>query len=182
MLRDNDTSYGWLTIVLHWTVALAVICLFVVGLWMVDLDYYHPWYNRAPDIHRSVGVCVVALMVLRLLWRLLTPTPRPLPTLASWERRASVAVHLVFYALVPLTGCAGYLMSTADGRAVDVFGLFEIPATITGIENQEDRVGNLHYYLAVILIILAGLHAAAALKHHVIDRDRTLKRMVLPGN
>lgn len=181
MLKDSKTRYGWVTITLHWTVVLMVITLFVLGLWMVELDYYHPWYNRAPDIHRSIGVCVVLLMVLRLIWRMATPTPDPLPTLATWEARASVTVHLVFYVLVPLVGCAGYLMSTADGRGVEVFGLVEIPATITGLENQEDIAGNLHYYLAVTLIVLAGLHGVAALKHHFVDKDRTLKRMVAPG-
>lgn len=177
-IKDTRTHYGWITIGLHWLVAVTLFCLFGLGLWMVELDYYDPWYNRAPDIHRSIGVCLVLVMALRLIWRLMTPTPTPVPGLSKWEKRASMAVHWTFYIIVPLTGCAGYLMSTADGRAVDVFGLFEVPATVTGIQNQEDIAGNIHYYLAVILIVLATMHGLAALKHHFIDKDETLKRMM----
>lgn len=177
MIHDNRSDYGWLTITLHWLMALAIFGLFVLGLWMVELDYYDRWYNKAPDIHRSVGVCVVLLWTVRLLWRLSTPTPAPLPGLARWERRASVAMHWCFYLLVPAVATAGYLLSTADGRGVVVFELFEVPATVTGIDNQEDLAGDIHLWLAVVLIGLATLHGAAALKHHFIDRDRTLKRM-----
>jgi cytochrome b561 len=72
---------------------------------------------------------------------------------------------------------SGYLISTADGRAVDVFDWFSIPATIHGYDNQEDIAGLVHLVLAISLISLVTLHAAAALKHHFIDRDRTLLRM-----
>jgi cytochrome b561 len=73
---------------------------------------------------------------------------------------------------------SGYLISTADGRGIDVFGLFTVPATLQGIDHQEDVAGASHLVLAVTLIALALLHAGAALKHHFIDRDRTLRRML----
>jgi cytochrome b561 len=72
---------------------------------------------------------------------------------------------------------SGYLISTADGRPISVFGWFEVPALITGIPNQEDRAGDVHFYAAWALVILAALHALAAFKHHLIDRDDTLRRM-----
>jgi cytochrome b561 len=73
---------------------------------------------------------------------------------------------------------SGYLISTADGRAISVFGWFEVPALITSIPDQEDIAGLIHEYLAWGLVIFSGLHALAALKHHFIDRDPTLKRML----
>ena len=73
---------------------------------------------------------------------------------------------------------SGYLITTADGQAVVVFGLFEIPATLYGLENQEDVAGAIHDWLATLLIALAALHGLAALKHHFIDRDPTLLRML----
>ena len=72
---------------------------------------------------------------------------------------------------------SGYLISTADGRSVQVFNWFEIPASLHGIKNQEDIAGEIHFVLAVSLMILAVIHAAGALKHHFIDRDNTLKRI-----
>ena len=72
----------------------------------------------------------------------------------------------------------GYLISTASGDSIEVFNWFEIPATITSIENQEDIAGELHYWFALSIIIIASLHALAALKHHFIDKDKTLLRML----
>ena len=72
----------------------------------------------------------------------------------------------------------GYLISTADGRALEVFNWFSIPATISGIEHQEDIAGDIHEILAFSLIAIVVLHAAGAIKHHVIDKDNTLKRML----
>jgi cytochrome b561 len=77
---------------------------------------------------------------------------------------------------------SGYLISTADGRAIDVFNLFSVPALVSGFDNQEDIAGLVHQIIAYSLIALVVLHALAALKHHFIDRDRTLKRMLNPGS
>ncbi len=73
---------------------------------------------------------------------------------------------------------AGYLISTADGVGIPVFGLFEIPAVVSGLPDQADNAGVVHLYLAWVLVVFAGLHGVAALKHHFIDRDATLTRML----
>lgn len=86
-------------------------------------------------------------------------------------------VHTLIYLLLFSIMISGYLISTADGRSVDVFNWFSIPATLHGFEQQEDIAGLIHLVLATSLITLVTLHAAAALKHHFIDRDRTLLRM-----
>jgi len=85
--------------------------------------------------------------------------------------------HLLFYFLLLAIMLSGYLISTADNRPIEVFGWFNVPATITSIQNQEDIAGWVHLILASTLIGLASLHAAAAFKHHFIDRDNTLKRI-----
>ncbi|MBD3647702.1 MAG: cytochrome b [Pseudomonadales bacterium] len=171
-------DYDLPAIVLHWLVAIGVLALFGLGLWMTDLDYYDPWYNKAPDLHRSIGVCVFVAMVVRLGWRLIRGTPAPVPGHGVLERRISAVVHRGFYLLVPLTAISGYLMSTADGRGVWVFDLIEVPATLTSIDNQEDLAGAIHWYLVLVIVGMAVLHALAALKHHFWDRDRTLTRML----
>lgn len=181
MLLNTETRYGYLTITMHWLTALLVLVLFILGLWMVTLDYYHPWYKEAPDIHRSIGVLLATVVLFRLLLRLVTPAPRPVATLQRWEIIASTIVHWLLYGLLLVTATLGYLISTADGRTVSVFGWFEIPATVTSIPSQEDLAGELHFYFAVTLLILAGLHALAALKHHFIDKDTTLLRMFGKG-
>lgn len=176
--RNTDESYGLVTIGLHWLMALVIPGLFVLGLWMVDLTYYDAWYKRAPDIHKSLGVLVFLALLIRVFWRGLNPNPRPEPNLSAFERAASRIVHLALYLLLFGVTLSGYLISTADGRPIDVFGFIQVPATMTGLPYQADLAGQIHLVLAIALVSLAGLHALAAIKHHFVDRDRTLTRML----
>lgn len=179
---DTNKRWGWPSIAAHWLTALAVFGLFALGLWMVDLGYYSDWYHRAPYWHKSVGMLLLLLWLARLGWRLFNRRPRPAEGVSKLEQRLATGTHLLLYLLLLATMLAGYLISTAEGEPIEVFGLFRIPATITGIEAfglaQEDLAGLIHEYLAWSIIILAGLHAAGAFKHHFIDRDRTLLRML----
>jgi cytochrome b561 len=176
--RNTQLSYGLVAITIHWTMALVIVGLFGLGLWMVELTYYDPWYRQAPNIHKGVGVLLSIALIFRLAWRLLNPPPPPVAELTAFERTASAVVHAVLYLLLLAVVLSGYLISTADGRGIDVFGLFRVPATVTGLPEQADLAGRIHLILAVTLIALAGVHALAALKHHFVDRDRTLRRML----
>ncbi|MDX1593731.1 MAG: cytochrome b [Gammaproteobacteria bacterium] len=179
--KNGKTGYGWFSILLHWAVALLVFGLFGLGLWMVDLGYYDAWYQRAPWWHKGLGVTMLALVLVRLAWRRANPVPRPMAGHAAWEVRLSRAVHRLFYLLLLLLALTGYLMVTAAGDGLEVFDWFVIPATLSDVDGQEDLAGDLHRWLAWTTVGLAGLHAAGALKHHLLDRDATLKRMLRPG-
>ncbi|AWL11376.1 Cytochrome b561 like protein [Saliniradius amylolyticus] len=174
----QESSWSWLIIGIHWITAIAVIALFAVGLWMVDLNYYSDWYKTAPHYHKSVGLLLALLTLIRMLVRWLKSRPQPLG--AAWEQRVSSLAHAMIYLLLLGLFISGYLISTADGRSIDVFNWFTIPGAGSLIERQEDLAGEVHFYLAWTLIILAGLHALAAFKHHFWDRDATLKRMLKP--
>lgn len=178
MWRNNENDYGIIAIALHWLVALSVFGLFALGLWMVELTYYDDWYRTAPNIHKGVGIINFVIVFLWLLWRLTNPHPRPEPNLSQFERSASSLVQWLLIFLLLLVATSGYLISTADGRPIDVFGLVQVPATITGLPNQADTAGAIHLALAITLISIACIHASAAIKHHFIDRDRTLSRML----
>lgn len=178
MLRNTESSYGLIAILLHWLVAVAILGMFALGLWMVGLGYYDPWYRRAPEIHKGIGVLLFLTLVLRLGWRFANPPPRPLPSHSQLEVRAARAAHLLLYLLLFAVMVSGYLISTADGRSIDVFGLFQVPATLTGLPSQADLAGDVHLALAIATLVLAGVHALAALKHHFLDRDSTLMRML----
>ncbi len=175
--RNSEERYGLVAVVLHWLVAITVIGMFILGLWMTSLSLYDRWYVTAPYIHKSIGLLLFLVMIARLAWRLFNPRPAPLMTHTRFERIAAHLMHGMLYLLLFAVMIAGYLISSADGRAVESFGLFSIPSTITSIPDQEDVAGEIHEVLAYILIALAILHAAAALKHHFIDRDNTLRRM-----
>jgi len=175
--RNTSARYGLVSVVLHWLVALVVFGLFALGFWMVGLSYYDPWRQSAPDLHKSIGILLFAMMLLRVLWRLLNPAPAALASHGRLTRLASKLGHGVLYLGLFGVMISGYLISTADGRGIEVFGLVSVPATLTGISQQEDIAGAIHEYLAWGLVIFAGLHGLAALKHHFIDRDSTLLRM-----
>lgn len=175
--RNSDSTYGLVSILLHWLVALAVFGLFGLGLWMVGLDYYSSWYRTAPDLHKSIGILLFVVMLGRLIWRFITPPPPAPANHGPLTRLASKFGHALLYLGLFAIMISGYLISTADNRGISVFDLFEVPATITSISEQADRAGAFHFYAAWTLVIFAGLHALAALKHHFIDRDATLVRM-----
>ena len=177
-LRNSSSRYGWVSIFMHWGVALAVFGLFALGLWMVGLDYYSTWRKDAPDLHKSIGLTLFAVMLLRMVWRFVSPPP---PTLSSYSRLTRLGAkvgHSFLYLSLFAVMIAGYLISTADGAGIAVFGLFEVPALVSGLPDQADVAGVVHLYLAWALVVFAGLHALAALKHHFIDRDATLARML----
>jgi cytochrome b561 len=177
-LKNTRSDYGLIAIVLHWISALLVIGLFALGLWMVELSYYDDHYKSAPMLHKGIGATLFLLLLLRLLWRGINAPPAPLPSSTRREQQIAYAMHGLLYGLLFTVMLTGYLISTADGRPLDIFGQFAIPALISDIPNLEDNAGKAHFILAVSLVALASGHALAALKHHFVDRDQTLRRML----
>jgi cytochrome b561 len=164
--------------ILHWISGLGILGLFGLGVWMRTLDYYSSWYQTAPNIHKSIGIIMIAMIALRIILRIKFPTPAPLKTHKLWEIKIAHIVHLTMYAFLITILATGYLIGTADNRGIDVFELFEVPALFTAFNEQEDIAGFVHEWGAYILMGLIALHAAGALKHHFIDKDKTLKRML----
>ncbi len=177
MLKNTFTHYGIVSVVVHWLVALTVFGLFALGFWMVDLSYYSSWYRTAPHWHKSIGILLALVILFRLLWRLISPPPPPLASHKDWERRTAAVVQLALYLGIAVLIISGYLISTEDGRPIAVFGWFEVPALGALFNRQADIAGAIHEYTAYALITLASLHGLAAVKHHVIDKDSTLRRV-----
>ena len=176
--RGDNNHWGAIAIAFHWLVAVVVIEQFILGSWMTELDYFNRWYHEAPDIHKSIGSLLFIVLFARLAWRLYNHRPVELATHKPWERVLAKWVQYAIYFLLFAVIISGYLIATADGRGIDVFGWFTIPATLHDLDHQEDIAGAIHAFFAGTLIGLASLHAAAALKHHFIDRDSTLRRML----
>ena len=174
-MATQITHYNSLAKLLHWGSALLIIAMFALGLWMVDLDYYSEWYKLAPHWHKSVGLCLFAITLFRLIWKITTKAPAIEGK--TWEKTTAKRVHQLLYILLFALFLSGYLISTADGREILIFNWFFVPGLGSIIDNQADLAGNVHYYLALTVIGLTSLHALAALKHHFIDKDNTLNKM-----
>ncbi|MBB1391854.1 cytochrome b, partial [Shewanella sp. SG44-6] len=112
MLKNTPTGYGLVTIMIHWLSAIAVIGLFSVGYWMVDLTYYSSWYQTAPHFHKSVGLLLLGLTLLRFVWRTISHAPSPLSNHQPWEKRAAKWAHTALYTLMLLIMCSGIMIST----------------------------------------------------------------------
>ncbi|MCT4657193.1 MAG: cytochrome b [Cohaesibacter sp.] len=175
-LKNSKDGYGLVARLLHWLMAIAILGLFGLGFWMVDLTYYSPYYKTAPDLHISIGMTLLVALIGRIVWRQINPRPDD-SYLPTHERIISHLVHMALYALLIILMISGYLIFTADGRPLIIFGLFEVPSLYqaTGLE---DQAGFIHKYTAYGLIGLSTIHALAALKHHFIDKDPTLLRML----
>lgn len=178
MFRSSKSEYGIVTRLLHWLVAILIIGLVGLGWWMVDLSYYDRWYNRALDLHKALGISVLALATLKIAWVIADGKPGFPETMKPWERTAATAVHHLFYLLMLLIPVTGYLISTSAGDGISMFGWFEVPAVMPVGDTVRDIAIELHYWLAYGTAALAAGHAAAAVKHQWIDRDGTLRRMI----
>ncbi len=164
--------------ILHWLSAVFIFGLFALGYWMRTLDYYHPWYEQAPDLHKSFGIVLIILMVTRLVWRVITNKPEHLASHKAWELTLAKIIHWILYLGIILILITGYLIATSDNRPIEVFELFNVPVVMQAFEEQEDIAGIIHEWAAYILMAFVGLHLLGALKHHFIDKDKTLKRML----
>lgn len=178
MLKNSTSGYGWISIAIHWLSALVIFGMFGLGLYMVDLTYYDDFYKTGPYIHKSIGILLALVMLGRLLWKVMGSKVAPLATHKSWEVRLAHVVHFLLYMIFFMIAVSGYLISSADGSSIEVFGIFEVPSAIDSIDNLEDIAGDVHECLAWLLIGLVVFHVLGAMKHHVIDKDNTLRRML----
>ncbi len=177
--RNNHSGYGWLSIALHWLLAVSLIGMYFVGDYMVELDYYDTLYHKLPNWHKSAGVLIGVAMLARFIWNFSQARPAPAdPQTSRTQHLAAVLVHVALYALTAFLVVSGYLISTAKGAAIDVFGLFDVPALLADDSARGDFAGELHEIFGTVFITLVALHAAAALYHHFFLKDATLKRML----
>jgi cytochrome b561 len=171
------SRYGAIARALHWIIAALIVVQFV----LINLAEDNPSKMQQLALiarHKSFGMTVLMLAVVRLLWRLFNPPP-PLPAaMKPYERTLAKLTHAAFYGLLFALPLAGWLMSSARGFTVSWFGLFSWPDLIAKNPSNFELLKEVHESLATVLFFLAILHIAAALKHHFWDKDDVLRRML----
>ena len=178
-LRNTSSRFGLITKSLHWLIALHMIGLIALGWWMIDLSYYSTWYYWAPFLHKAFGVLVFGLGIALLIWRSVDTRPDPVSGHTPFEKIASKIAHWVLILSVITIPVSGYLFTTAKGEGVDLFGLATLPAMFSISDTVRDLAIDFHIYASYGLLAVIAAHAGGALKHHFIDRDSTLKRMIV---
>lgn len=191
--------YNKVSIILHWLVGLALLCMFAVGFWMSDLPkdapkaatldlfnwgiytltFPEPLSPRAFyfNLHKSLGVTLLALILFRLFWRLTHPVPALPSTMKSWEKTLAEVVHKSMYVLMLVMPVSGLLMAVYSKYGVVWFGI----PLISGLDIPvvRDAFKESHEMIGIVLLAVIVLHTLAAIKHKVVDKDDVMKRMSL---
>lgn len=177
-LANSKKRYGAGPQLIHWLTALFVIAGWLIG----QFGEYLGRFDRIGFfIHMMLGECVIALLILRLAWRAANPPPPMEPTPFGFLIKAAAHLgHFTLYTLLIVVPLLGIIVQLKRGHALPVFGVFELSSPWPTDRAMARGILAVHYYLANALIVLAGVHACAALAHHYLWRDRTLVRM-LPG-
>ena len=177
-LRSTDVRWGRISQILHWIFFVALAFQVSWGLWMTTLPVgVHK--VKVYAFHKSLGLTLLALACLRLTWRLFERRPE-MPPMPLWQRRGALTVHVLLYVLLFALPLTGWLYNSLAGFPLRWFDLVHVPALHDSNDALKGLVRDLHETLAWVLVTLVAVHAAAALKHHFLDRDHTLASM-LPG-
>ncbi len=174
--KNTDKSFGLIARGFHWTTALIVLALLSLGLYMAGLEY-SPFKLNLYFWHKSFGILVLMLLTLRLGWRLYNGPPSPLASHEKWEKALSQKIHVLLYFGLAVMPLSGWFMSSAGDFPASFFGLFDMPDLVAKNETVFKILRRVHTFSAYALIAAIGLHALGAVKHHLIDKDETLRRM-----
>lgn len=174
---EPTPRYSGVAIALHWLMALAIIGLLGVGLWMTGLKN-SPTKIEVYTWHKWAGLTVMALAVARLLWRVHRPPPFLAESIPAWQVTTAAYTHRLMYALMLAMPLTGWLQNSAAGFPLTWFGLFKVPALVPRDKAAFALWQQTHEWLAWALMALIALHVLAALKHHLVDKDDTLRRIL----
>ncbi|MCK6374409.1 MAG: cytochrome b [Zoogloea sp.] len=175
-MNTASQRYSGPAIAAHWIIALLILAAWPLGAYMHELPL-SPTKLKLYSYHKWIGITVLLLFVPRILWRITHRPPAALP-MPAWQHKIAEGVHHLLYLLMVLVPLSGWLMSSAKGFQVVYFGVLPLPDLVAKSEELGDLLKEVHEVLNFGLLALVGLHVAGALKHHIIDRDATLRRML----
>jgi cytochrome b561 len=172
----SSTGYTRTAVALHWTVGGLIVCAFAMGWVMTDLAI-SPLKLKMYNWHKWLGMSILALVIIRTVWRLTHPAPALLP-MPRWQAMAAHGLHGVLYLLMLSIPLSGWAYSNAAGYPIVYLGLIRLPDLVARDKPLAAQLLEVHEVLGWVLIACVAIHVAAALKHHFFDRDATLQRMM----
>ena len=176
-IRNNWQTWGSLSIGLHWLTFILILGLAMVGLFMTELAN-GPLKIQVYALHKSFGLTVLGLTIIRLVWRLFSTTPKTTANMPAWQNLIAKLTHGLLYLLLFAMPISGWLYNSAAGFPLKYFGLFKLPKLSGYDPDLKQLAGDAHGTFFYILALLTLIHAGAALKHHYLDKDNTLTRML----
>lgn len=176
-LYSTPIRWGTPARLFHWVMAAGIVFMVGFGLWMTGLPPSMRKLN-VYALHKSVGITLLGLAALRLAWRALDSRPEEIPGQPAWQTLVAKFTHLATYALLFVIPLSGWLYNSASGFPLRWFKLVNLPPLSESDPGLKATAHAVHQYGVWALVALVTLHAAAALKHHFVDRDHTLSAMV----
>ncbi len=177
-LKNTAERWGPVSQLLHWLIVALLLLQATIGL-LLDSLPISPKYFWVFDLHKSTGLTLLALVLLRIGWRFYAGTPTPVPGTPTWQARIASVTHWLLYALILAMPLSGWLYDSASGlRPLRWYGLFEVPKLSAPDEGLREFGGTAHEWLFWVLVALVIVHVAAAFYHHIFLRDATLQRML----
>ena len=173
----TSARYTGPAILLHWLIFALITCGFALAVYMVDLPLSPPKLKYF-SWHKWIGVTVFLLAVMRLAWRLKHPAPALPAALPGWQRRAAAFTHMILYALMLVIPVSGWIYSSAAGVPTVYLGIVQLPDLLAKDKALAEQLKLLHVTLNYTMLTLIVVHAAAALRHHFVDHDEVLARML----
>ncbi len=177
MLRNTEASWGAVAKFLHWSIAVLIFAQFALG-WTAVTWRLSPTKLELFIWHKSIGLLILVLVLLRLLWRWSNPVPRLPATLPAAERLAARASHAALYALMIAQPLSGWVINSAANIPFRVFWWFPLPALTAPDKALEETAKQVHFGLFIALAAIVAVHIAAALRHHYCKRNDVLVRML----
>ncbi len=177
-VRNGKDRWGSVAMALHWLMAVGLIGNLVLGDWATDLSL-SPTKLKAMLWHKSIGISLLMLVILRIGWRLMNKTPDPV-AMPVWQTWLARLTHGLFYLLMLALPLSGWVLNSAAAFPLKFFSWFSLPAIAPASDGLKSQATNVHYWLGWLLIVTVALHLLGVLKHVLLDRDRLLSRM-LPG-
>jgi cytochrome b561 len=176
ILRSSDRQWGSVAKFFHWIIALAILGNGTFGL-LMDLASSPMQKINWLAVHKSIGLTVLALALLRILWRWSDrrPVEEPVP---RWQQLSARAVHGVLYVMIVAMPLSGWWFNSISGKPLQWFKLFNLPALVAENQDLKDFAHGVHEYLFWFLMLVLVTHVGAALKHHVFEKDNVLRRML----
>jgi len=176
---NSRSRYGFIAASLHWIIVAGIVAQYFLAEAAEEQSDGPVGVFTAAGIHNSLGIAILALALLRILWRVVELPPAPPTTMKSYEIALARTVHVAFYFLLFAIPISGWVLATVDAVPLSFFGLFDLPQLSTaGGTFSKEQLEDVHEILFNILLGLALLHAAAALKHHFFDHDGVLRSML----
>lgn len=177
MLRNTINAFGVIAKGFHWIIALCIIGMLTVGLIMVDMPP-SPTKMTLYALHKSTGVVILLLVILRLTWRLLNPVPELPSSLHPWHHKLAKLSPLSLYTLMFLMPLSGFTLSETAGYPITVYNMFTLPMFLPKNPEVSKTAVMIHQYGGFAFIGVLVLHVSAALYHHFILKTNVLKRML----